>query len=48
MEMLDKNTEMNKINESEIVVAELEIEELEQRLEMTCTRCCADTEVVIK
>jgi hypothetical protein len=46
MEMLDKNTEIKNAKEIEAVVAELEIEELEQRLEMTCTRCCA--EVVVK
>ena len=45
--MLEKNTEIKNVeaNESEVIVAEFEVEELEQRLEMTCTRCCISAEV---
>lgn len=43
--MLNKNNENHELNSSEVFVTELEIEELEQRLEMTCTRCCIDVEL---
>ncbi len=43
--MLNKDQEKQELNNSEVFVTELEIEELEQRLEMTCTRCCIDADI---
>ncbi|GLX86240.1 hypothetical protein tloyanaT_24930 [Thalassotalea loyana] len=40
--MLDNNQELKDVNENELIVAEIEVEELEQRLEMSCTRCCIE------
>jgi hypothetical protein len=46
--MLEKSTEINHVKGLEVAVETLEIEELEQRLEMSCTRCCVDVEVSLQ
>lgn len=43
--MLEKKEEKQELIFEPIVEVELEIEELEQRLEMSCTRCCIQAEL---
>ncbi|GLX86241.1 hypothetical protein tloyanaT_24940 [Thalassotalea loyana] len=38
--MSENNMDIQIVNESELMIEEIEVEELEQRLEMSCTRCC--------
>lgn len=38
--MSENNMDIQIVNESKLMIEEIEVEELEQRLEMSCTRCC--------
>ena len=38
--MSENNMDIQIVNESELMIEVIEVEELEQRLEMSCTRCC--------